>query len=277
MYYDSHVHSLHSMDSTQPFPAICDQALELGLKGISITDHADVWFLDQLNTLETLSASIADAKEADARLHQRLRVFCGVELGEFQDDPRMGEKILHLTDYDVILSSVHAVHFEDWDFFYSAVNFGEAPEDKLQRFLEAYFQKLLRMAEQDDFDVLTHLTCPLRYINGKYHRGVDWKPFAGLIDQVLEALIRRGKSLEVNTSGINSFYGDYLPGREIIQRYHDLGGQRITLGSDAHTATRLSNAFDEASAMLQEIGFAGCCHYEQRKPCLVPWEKSVRL
>lgn len=278
IFYDSHVHSCHSPDSQQPFQEICQLALEKGLRGISITDHADMWFLEEFHTFEELKGSIADAKAANAYYGNRLKVFCGVELAEFQDDPQSGEKILNLTDYDVVLSSVHSLHFEDWDDAYSKVCFDEAaaPESKIMRFLDAYFTKLRRMAAGDDYDILTHLTCPLRYINGKYGRKIDIHPFKDQITEVLQTLIRREKSLEINTSGINSFYGAFMPEQEILEEYYALGGRLITLGSDAHTANRLGNAFPEAAAMLKKIGFPGYYYYERRKPNMIPWDEMLQ-
>lgn len=276
-FYDSHVHSCHSSDSQQPFWQICQAALKKGLRGIAITDHADLWFLKEAHTFEEIAGSIADAKAAAAYYGDELRVFCGVELAEFQDDPKDGEKILGLTDYDVVLGSVHSVRFEEWDtVYYSKICFDEAaaPESKIMEFLEAYFKKLLHMAEKEDFDVLTHLTCPLRYINGRYHRNIRVQPYGDLIREILDSLIRRRKSLEVNTSGIHSFYGELLPGREILEQYYAMGGRMITLGSDAHTADRLGNAFPETASLLKGIGFPGYYYYDQRKPCWVSWDET---
>ncbi len=276
-FYDSHVHSCHSMDSQQPFEEICQTALKKGLRGIAITDHAEMWFLEEFHVFEEIRASIADAKAADERYRDKLRVFCGVEMAEFEDDPENVEKILRFTNYDVVLGSVHSVHFEDWDTEYSRVSFDklEATESKIGRFLEAYFEKLFRMAAREDFDVLTHLTCPLRYINGKYHRNISIQPYEDLILEILRSLIRRRKALEVNTSGIHSFYGEWMPGREILERYYSLGGRLITLASDAHTADRLGNAFSETASLLKDIGFQGYYYYDQRRPCWVSWDETL--
>lgn len=127
------------------------------------------------------------------------------------------------------------------------------------------------MAEVGDFDVLAHLTCPLRYINGKYRRGLSIEPHRELITEILRTIIRREKALEVNTSGLHNFYGGLMPGREILAQYHAMGGRLITLGSDAHTADRLANGFDETVSLLKEIGFRDYCYYERRRPCPVGW------
>ncbi len=266
--YDSHMHSNHSIDSQQPFAGIIETALEKGLDGISITDHADVWYTDYAYTLRQIAASIADAKAADRQYGDRLRVFCGVELAEYWEDPEFAEQILALGAYDVILSSVHFVRFQDWAKPYSKICFdeAEAPADKIHAFMEMYFEKIMEMAEKNDYDILTHLTCPLRYINGKYHRGVDIHRYDQQITAVLETLIRREKSLEVNASGIHNFYGEWMPSPDILRQYYDMGGRMITLGSDAHSADRITNGFAETMDMLREIGFREYFYYERRTP-----------
>ncbi|MCI2057383.1 MAG: histidinol-phosphatase HisJ family protein [Oscillibacter sp.] len=276
VFYDSHVHTRHSPDSQQPLPQICETAIERGLRGFTVTDHADMGFLEDFHTFEEIKDSIAEAKAANAHYGDRLHILCGVELGEFWDDPESAKQILNLTNYDVVLGSVHGLHPHD---FYSKTCFDEAqmPADKLADFLKDYFCKVLAMAQKEDFDILTHLTCPLRYINGKYHRDLSARPCMDLITEILKCVIHRQKSLEVNTSGVNSFYGELLPDREIIKRYYDLGGQMVTLGSDAHTCDRVGNAFCETAGLLKDIGFPGYYYYEQRKPCLVPWESTPRL
>lgn len=271
-FYDSHVHTCHSPDSRQPFWEICETALAKGLRGIAITDHAEMWLLGDYNVYESIGASIADAKAADARYGDKLRVFCGVELAEMQDDPETANRVLSMTNYDVVIGSVHSVFYEEWQTFYSAIDFGKTSEEKLKGFMEAYFKKLLHMAQTADFDVLAHLTCPLRYINGKYHRNLSIQPHQELIQETLRTILRREKALEVNTSGLQSFYGDLLPGREILAQYYAMGGRLITLGGDAHTADRLANGFEETASVLKEIGFQGYFYYDQRKPHWVSWD-----
>lgn len=271
-FYDSHVHTCHSPDSEQPFWELCETALQKGLRGIAITDHAEIWLLGDYNIYESMGASIADAKAADAHYGDRMRVFCGVELAEMLDDPETASRVLSMTNYDVVIGSIHSVFLEDWQTFYSAIDFSEASEEKLQRFMGDYFKKVLHMAEKADFDILAHLTCPLRYINGKYHRNLSVDSHQELIFEILRTVIRREKALEVNTSGLHSFYGDLLPGRELLGQYYALGGRLITLGGDAHTAPQVASGFDETTSLLKEIGFQGYYYYDQRKPCWVSWD-----
>ena len=80
----------------------------------------------------------------------------------------------------------------------------------------------------------------------------------------MRRIIQKGIALEVNTSGIGSLYGDYMPHESIIRRYRELGGYLITLGSDAHTPERVGNGFEAAAALLKRLGFKNLYYYQRR-------------
>ena len=122
------------------------------------------------------------------------------------------------------------------------------------------------MMERCDMDVLTHLTCPLRYIVGKYNLTVDMTEYEDEIGEILSLAVDKHYALEINTSGIGSFYGEYMPHESILRKFREKGGYLITLASDAHTADRVGNGFAEAAQMLKSIGFTNAYYYKQRMP-----------
>ena len=61
-----------------------------------------------------------------------------------------------------------------------------------------------------DFDILAHLTCPLRYIKGKYGIEVDITVFEEKISEILTLIIKREIALEVNTSSFD-LLNDFMP------------------------------------------------------------------
>lgn len=266
--YDSHVHSHWSPDSKQTFSEIYDAALKKGLQGLTITDHADLSVIEEENTFESIASSVQEVQTFHDRYKDAgVQVFCGVELSEYFDNVYHAKKILEMAEYDAVIASVHWLRYREWDSFYSRVAFDDAfSEELLHGYLAAYFEQLLCVAEDADYDVLAHLTCPLRYINGKYKRGITLDVHRAVIDEILRCVIRRGKALEINTSGIGGMYESLMPDLPIIQRYYDLGGRQITLGSDAHTPERVGNAFAETIALLSKIGFSEYVHYEKRQP-----------
>ena len=268
--FDTHIHSHHSHDSRQSVEEICLAAIQKGVRGVAITDHVDMWYIEERNTVHEILQCIEEVRITKEKYRDQLKVLQGIELAEYDFDRKNAQEFLRFTDYDVIIGSVHCVEYADFKGGYSTFDFGPSQSiEKIYDFLHLYFALMKKMIEDADFDVLAHLTCPFRYINGKYHRGIQDTLFAEEIEEILAAIVEKGIALEVNTSGIGSSYGDWLPGEWIISRYYTLGGRLVTIGSDAHVSEGIGNAFEETKAMLRKIGFLEYYYYEKRKPIKV--------
>ncbi len=84
-----------------------------------------------------------------------------------------------------------------------------------------------------DFDVLGHMDYIVRY--GRHQaKEYNWKNCSDLIDEILRWLIEHGKGIEMNMAGFKYGLGFCHPYPEIIRRYRELGGEIITVDSDAH-------------------------------------------
>ena len=268
--FDSHVHSHHSHDSKQSVEEICQAAIEKGLKGVAVTDHVDMWFLEERFTVREIKKCIENVRVMKEKYRDQIKLLQGIEIAETDYEENVAKEILEFTDYDVVIGSVHCVEFEDYRDGYSVYPFGAPTSDaRILAFLKLYFDRLRTMVDKMDFDVLAHLNCPLRYINGKYKRGIDDKLFSEQIDAILLAIIQKGVALEINTSGVGDYYGDWLPGEWIVARYYALGGRLVTIGSDAHAGAMIGNAFEATKEMLRRIGFSEYHYYEKRKPIAV--------
>jgi histidinol-phosphatase (PHP family) len=213
--FDGHTHSDHSPDGGQTIDELCQSAITHGLHGVTITDHCDMWFYDSTDTYTRMTSSIADAEIAREKYDGTLWVGTGVEVAEYMFDPTHAEQIMNLTDYDVIIGSVHSIAYDNWD-SYSRANFDmTVPREKILTYLKRYFAEMQRMIECAHINVLAHITCPFRYINGKYGRNIDASIFAEQIEQILHDIIDKGIALELNTSGLNIGWGEFVPNREI--------------------------------------------------------------
>ena len=263
--YDLHVHTLHSADSKQTLSEACEAAIRRGLEGIAVCDHADMWFAEKLNTLEEIRSCMEDVRRARTLYGDRLEILQGLEMAEYFYDPPLADRIEGLGGFDVILGSVHSILYEDIDDSYSRVDFSTMPEEKIHGFLKAYFSEIAEMIEKTDFDVLTHLTCPLRYVNGKYGRNIDILRFEKELCGIFRQIIEKDIPLEINTSGLGSFYGRYMPDPFLVDKYKKMGGRLVTVASDAHAPQSVGNAFAETKALLQDMGFGSYCIFRQRK------------
>ncbi len=272
--YDSHAHTVNSHDGGQTMQELCLAAMEKGLCGIAVTDHADMWFYESDNTYARIKNCIEQVHEMQKLYKNQIELLLGVEMGEYLYSPQHGETIMELAEYDIILGSVHSVFYEDWTDSYSRLSFDKETTQmkKIIGFMHEYFTQMTNMTEHTDIDTVSHLTCPLRYINGKYKRGLDISQFNKEITHILSVMIERNLALEINTSGINSELGDFMPEYNIVKKYYDMGGRLITIGSDAHISKNIGNGWAEAIQMLKAAGFS-CYHYYKKR---IPFEVSLK-
>jgi histidinol-phosphatase (PHP family) len=116
----------------------------------------------------------------------------------------------------------------------------------------------------DDFDVLAHLTYIGKTQAHPAPRCVPFSEHRELIDEILRVLARKGKGMEMNTSGVDRC-GGFLPTADYFRRFKELGGEIVTVGSDAHQSRRVGQYAFDACAILQEI-FGYVCTFEERRP-----------
>jgi len=259
---DMHTHSESSHDSVCPILKMRAAQAERGTDMFAVTDHFDTESYSRYDIHEPIRISHKKASELNADGSGLPTVLLGIEISEGFWFPEQYEKIRHL-DYDVIIGSVHVVRNKDIRYAYSLIDFSALSDEWICEYLNDYFDDMLTMLREVDFDVLAHLTCPIRYINGKYKRNVDISQFSKKTDMILREVIRQGKALEVNTSSFDTL-GDFMPDTPLLRRYRELGGYLLTLGSDAHVAENASKHFGEARERLQELGFKHLYYYKNR-------------
>lgn len=266
MRFDMHTHSESSHDSVCPVSEMARAAEERGLSGFAVTDHCDIEFYETQDLKKIVNQSVTDAKKTDKT--GNLKVLHGVEIGEFIWHYDVANEILEKQDFDVVIGSVHAVRFDGYEMPYSQIDFSKMEKKTIENYMEKYFDDMVEMIENCDIDILAHMTCPLRYINGKYQRGIDSRKYEDKIKKILEYIIKKDIALEINTSCVyeGSAYCEFMPEEWIIKLYKSMGGYLITTGSDAHIAENSANSFDKLYTFLAESGFEKAYYFENRKP-----------
>jgi histidinol-phosphatase (PHP family) len=128
------------------------------------------------------------------------------------------------------------------------------------------------MVSTVDFDIMAHLTCPFRYIVGKYGICVDTRKYESQISKILDCIIEKSICMEINTSGIGTAFGVLMPEKWIIEKYKAKGGYLISLGSDAHAPENAGKGFDSAISLLKSLGFEGYYYFEKRERVFCKFE-----
>lgn len=261
---DCHTHSDASYDGTDSVIMLCENAVRMGLHTITITDHFECNFYQDDRSLDCVRKSLLDTQKAAIMFQNRLQVYHGIELGQATQNVAVAEKVLSEFPFDFVLGSLHNI--EGMPDFYE-VDYSKVDIVKL---LEQYFRQVLDMIHLGYFDSLAHLTYPLRYIQGAQNIQIGYEVYENWIDAILQALIRNEKALELNSSGLRQKMGVTMPCPIVIKRYHELGGQYITLGSDAHRWADIGSGVEEAMEILQKSGFDEFTVYVDRKPHQLP-------
>lgn len=263
---DSHVHTDCSRDAADPTSMMCESACRLGLYTLTITDHCECNVYKEEAYDRSVRQSYFEARKASAVFHGRLHVRAGVEIGQPMQNLEAANEVLDACDFDFALASVHNV--KGMPDFYE-LDYGNV---QLNDVLMRYFDEIMETIEWGRFDSLAHLTYPWRYIVGEHGLTIDDSLFDERVDQVLKALIASNKALEVNTSGLRQKLGETMPNRKILERYRELGGRLVTVGSDAHRWADVGGGVEEGLALLKKAGFSHFTVYAHHTPKFLPIE-----
>ena len=255
--FDFHMHSQVSFDGRDTAISMAKAAVNAGLKEICFTDHMDY---DPLHPDHPLHFDIADYnKEYDSLEVPGLIIRRGFEFGMLPDNTEQFHKNVIRRDWVFVIGSVHFVDGLD-------VYFREYREGKTsyQAILRSFEETLTCVRNHDDFDVLGHLAYLGKCRANPEKHPILYKDYREVLDEILRLLADKGKGMECNTSGVDSC-GAYLPDAEYLRRFKELGGEIVTVGSDAHHADRVGQYCMEAVQTVQDI-FGYVCTFEGRIP-----------
>lgn len=172
-----------------------------------------------------------------------------------RDNQAQFRKDLARRPFDFVLGSIHFV--DGLDVYFEPFWRGKTVHQVEQRYLE---ETLACVQVHEDFDVLAHLTYISKPPCHPTHAPLSYDAHREVIDEILRVLAAKGKGLEMNTSGVDRC-GDFLPSADIFRRFRELGGEIVTVGSDAHRCNRVGQYTFRACDILKDI-FGYVCTFE---------------
>jgi histidinol-phosphatase (PHP family) len=247
----------------------CARAVELGLRGLAFTEHADFgeWAVlaSDLDDYPHLKAFVRNDRPAGdpvggtlkpapldvegylaaiERCRQQfpsLQILSGVELGEPHRDGAAVDDLLSTGRFERVIGSLHSL--PDGDGFSEMPNlFRRRPAPSVIR---DYLAELVCLIEDSDaFEILGHIDYAVRYWP-ESAEPFDVRAFEDDFRRALRALARTGRTLEVNTRR------EFPP--EIVRWWREEGGKGVAFGSDAHDPQGLARGFAAAQAMVESI------------------------
>ena len=247
-FVDMHVHSKFSIDGMSTMEDYCLIAGKTGTRVICFTEHVD------FNSAEKNLSIVKDNRKQNFvvddyfreinRLRKKygsLTLLSGIE---FSEPSLFPEEFALYSSYpfDCITAGIHHC--------YNSV-FPGAGNLSVSKAIYEYYQIMQKTVELAGFQVLAHLDFPKLFFD-------KWVIDDDVLDMILSTMIDKNILLEVNTSSLNDSCDEPMPSYSVINRYVQLGGNKIVIGSDAHSSDRLSGHFRDVVPRLPnriQIGY----------------------
>lgn len=260
---DYHVHSRISPDAGHTMTELAQTAVQAGLDELCFTDHVEpiAWGSVKLRATYDWEALSKEFSEAQYAMGHQICLRLGIELGDalwsFSHTARLMESAPEL---DFIIGSIHMLseQFDGVDLYF----FDPSDETEARAGIADYLNQVRKLAEWGNFSVLGHLTLPLRYLNENRGFQLTFDGFEHQVEEIFRVLIQRGRGIEVNTNRGNT----PLPDEKWLRMYRNLGGEIVTLGSDAHSPRYVGCSIREGQSLLKKCGFTRFCTFEKMQP-----------
>ena len=264
---DYHIHSICSEDGHYTMAEMALSSYKAGVRRMCITDHCD---LDDYMTgypkagsYDHRERAIAMYKEALAQIPADMELYYGMELGEGNHDPARAAEIAASAELDFVLGSLH--NLEKKQDFYEMRYTSMA---ECMSLMDEYADELIDLSKLGFYDVMAHIGYTIRYMRRDgFNVAFDLKNFGDKTETILKNLIANGKGIEINCSGFHTEnIGAPIPSEDILRLYKQLGGEIITVGSDAHRTEQAGRGLAEGLDMLRELGYKYYAVFKNRKP-----------
>ena len=264
---DYHTHSDYSADAAAQFSMVqmAQGALEKGLRELCFTDHlevADLWTGRTVRPDWDWHELERRFSAAQAEIGDRLTLRLGAEVGDAICDLPAMDRILDSAPetLDFTIGSMHVLP-EKWGRT-DLAQFRPTDEAQAMAIMRDYLEDELALTKWGRFDVLGHLTLPIRSFRMNRKLDVSFDPMEEQIREILKLAAEKGLGLEINANkGLAP-----IPEAKWLRIFREYGGEIVTTGSDAHKPEHAGLGIEQCQDVLRSCGFRAFCTYERRKP-----------
>ncbi len=248
---DYHMHSILS-DGKDSYEEMIQQAILKGLNEIGFSDHICLKPVDWAMRIEDIPVMTRQIQDLKSKYKDQIQIRYGVEvdyLPGYEDEIR---EIIENIPVDYVIGSVHFIG--DWNFDTDESLYGKWTNDKLY---EKYFHLIKKAAQSDLFDIIGHIDIIKKF------RIYPETNQDKLFEETVKIIKDHNLVVELNTGGLDRPCHEFTPSPRILElcyRHH----VPVTLSSDAHRAVQIARHYNEATALLFQVGYTEIIGFNHR-------------
>jgi len=235
---DSHIHTEFSDDSEMKIEDAMRESRKSGI-GMILTEHLDLKFTKESEIRFDINKYFNDYEK-----YRSESLMLGIEIGMQEICIDENKKIVSEHPFDYVIGSIHLAGEED--IYYPKFYEGKTKKEAFDQ----YFKSMVDNVMQYDFiDSLGHIDYISRYATYDDNE-IHYNEFSDYINQVLKAIVKNGKVMEINTRRLGSKKA-YNNLTKIYKEYKKIGGKYVTIGSDAHHAKDIAKNYMKAISICE--------------------------
>jgi histidinol-phosphatase (PHP family) len=263
-YHNYHTHTTFCDGSDKPENYVLE-AIRQKMTSLGFSGHAPVPFENSWSTKqENMDEYFRIIDNLKNKYSDKLNIFKSLEIDYIPGLTKDFHTLRNSYSLDYTIGSVHLVR----DNSSEALWFIDGPDknyvsglDKIfnndiQDAVGHYYRQIQEMVINQQPDIIGHIDKIKMNNKGRYFNE-DEAWYRKLVNETLHVIAAHKCIVEVNTRGIYKKRTDSLfPSEYILKLCLELGIP-VTVSSDAHSPSELTNYFPEAFLLLKQIGFKG--------------------
>lgn len=247
-------------DGNAPFESFVLEAIAQGFTSYGISSHAPLPFSTRWTMeWERMPDYLEEAEQLKQKYAGQIELYTGLEIDYLNEESHPGTTRFRELPLDYRIGSVHLLYDEqdevvDVDVTDEAFRkiVDERFRGDLNRVIELYYGRLMRMMELGGFDIVGHAD-KMHHNAACYRPGLLDEPwYDALMNDYFGAIARGGYMVEINTKALFSL-GTFFPNERYFARLREFG-IRVQVNSDAHFPKKINKGRYEALAALWKAG-----------------------
>jgi histidinol-phosphatase (PHP family) len=265
-YHTHHVRCGHAVGTLEEY---VQRGIAMGLQQLGLSDHMPLLHVDPATYLEGMAMPMdelpryfEEAKQLQHKYKDQIDIRVGLEGDFIEGYEEQIERIVTGYDWDYVIGSVHFLG--EWDVTDFRQLAGWEGKD-IYSVYEQYYDAIQKAAKTGFYDYIGHVDVIKRF---------EFKPEVetlSLAKRALDTIHAHGLAIELNASGLRTPVKEMFPSRDVLAYAVELGIP-LTIGSDAHHPDKLCNYFDQAHALLRELGVKQLATFKNRTREMIDFE-----